>query len=124
MIYGKKFKSLVIPYKDICIDESLILWKGRLAFKQYIPTKRHRFGIKVFVVCDYQTGVVLDFIVYTGSSTGLRSRSKLGKIRFHSYDFDVIVFEQGTSTFLSITGIPVPVYLKNYMNAEPVHAEL
>lgn len=51
------------------IDESLMLWKGRLSFKQYIPSKRHRFGVKLFVLCDCQTGFVLDFIVYTGSTT-------------------------------------------------------
>ena len=75
----KKFRSLVIPYKNLCIDESLILWKGRLTFKQYIPTKRHRFGIKVFVICDCQIGVVLDFIVYTGSSTEIDLDENLGK---------------------------------------------
>ena len=75
----KKFKLLIIPYKNVCIDESLFLWKGRLAFKQFIPTKRHRFGIKVFVICDCQTGVVLDFIVYAGSSTEFKLDKNLGK---------------------------------------------
>lgn len=68
-ILRRKFSRLLIPFKNLCIDESLVLWKGRLSFRQYIPTKRHRFGIKVFVLCDCRTGAVLDFIVYTGSST-------------------------------------------------------
>ncbi|KAJ8333480.1 hypothetical protein SKAU_G00414880 [Synaphobranchus kaupii] len=46
------FKRSFIPYKDLCVDESLMLWKGRLGFRQYIPSKRHRFGIKFFVLCD------------------------------------------------------------------------
>ncbi len=75
----KKFRLLVVPYKNLCIDESLVLWKGCLAFKQLIPTKRHRFGIKVFVICDCQTGIVLDFIVYTGSSTEIKLDQNLGK---------------------------------------------
>ncbi|CAF1585828.1 unnamed protein product [Adineta ricciae] len=74
-----KFKSLVIPNKNLCIDESLILWKGRLGFKQYIPSKRRRFGIKVLMICDCQTGIVLDFIVYTGSSTDIDLDQSLGK---------------------------------------------
>lgn len=94
-----KFKLLIIPYKNLCIDESLVLWKGRLSFKRFIPTKRHRFGIKVFVICYCQTGVVLDFIVYTGSSTEFKH-------------------------FFSTTGILALVYLKNYMNSKPVHVEL
>ncbi len=42
------------------INESLTLWKGRFSFKQYIPIKRNRFGIKVFVICDCQSGTLLD----------------------------------------------------------------
>ena len=34
------------PGKNILIDEELILPKGRLNFKQYIPNKRSCFGMK------------------------------------------------------------------------------
>lgn len=34
-----KFKSVYIPEEHISIDEELLLWKGRLVFKQYIPLK-------------------------------------------------------------------------------------
>ncbi|KAG5898630.1 hypothetical protein JTB14_021004 [Gonioctena quinquepunctata] len=40
--------------------------------RQYIPSKRHRFGIKFFVLADCETGFILDFIVYTGSETEFR----------------------------------------------------
>lgn len=49
----------------IAVDESLLLWKGRLGFKQYIPLKRSRFGIKMFKVCD-RTGYTYRFKVYQG----------------------------------------------------------
>ena len=45
-----KFKNEYTPDKRIAIDEELLLWKGRLGFKQYIPDKRARFGIKMFSV--------------------------------------------------------------------------
>ena len=32
------FVSAFKPYKYLCIDDSLLLWKGRLSFKQYIPS--------------------------------------------------------------------------------------
>ena len=32
-----RFSSIFMPGKNLCIDESLLLWKGRLFFKQYIP---------------------------------------------------------------------------------------
>ena len=47
----------------------MIAFKGRLKFKQYIPSKRNRFGIKLFFICDCSTGFILNFIVYTGSAT-------------------------------------------------------
>ena len=54
-----------IPGEDICIDESLIPFRGRLSFRQYIPNKRHRYGIKLFKLCsagDYTHNIE----VYTG----------------------------------------------------------
>ncbi|KAJ8928485.1 hypothetical protein NQ314_018955 [Rhamnusium bicolor] len=59
------------PYRNICIDESSLLFKGRLHFKQYIPSKRRRFGVKLFLNCDCKTGFVLNFIIYTGTTTDL-----------------------------------------------------
>lgn len=59
------------PYQKLCVDESLILFKGRLSFQQFIPSKRHRFGIKFYVICDCLTGYVLDFVVYTGSDVDI-----------------------------------------------------
>jgi hypothetical protein len=47
-------------------------------FKQFIPSKRHRFGIKVFVLCDCETGYILDFILYTGATTDIVEDHELG----------------------------------------------
>ena len=67
----KNFKHFLVPYRNLVIDESLMLWKGRLLFKQFSKAKCHRFGIKLFVLCDVQTDFILDFIIYTGDSTKL-----------------------------------------------------
>ncbi|XP_024002130.1 piggyBac transposable element-derived protein 4 [Salvelinus sp. IW2-2015] len=72
------FGQVFMPYKDLCIDEYLMLWKGRLAFRQYIPSKRHRFGVKFFFLCDVKTGFVQDIIVYTGSTTDVQHYEGLG----------------------------------------------
>ena len=60
------------------IDESLILFKGKLVFKQYIFSKRHRFGIKLFVFCDCATGIILDVIVYSGMDVDISKDDALG----------------------------------------------
>ncbi|XP_015185818.1 PREDICTED: piggyBac transposable element-derived protein 4-like [Polistes dominula] len=36
----KSFKDSFSPFQNLCIDESLLLFKGRLSFKQYISSKR------------------------------------------------------------------------------------
>uniref|UniRef100_A0AAY5K4P2 PiggyBac transposable element-derived protein domain-containing protein n=1 Tax=Esox lucius TaxID=8010 RepID=A0AAY5K4P2_ESOLU len=72
------FGQVFVPYKDLCIDESLMLWKGRLSFRQYIPSKRHRFGVKFFLLCDVKTGFVQDIIIYTGSTTDIQNYEGLG----------------------------------------------
>lgn len=76
--FKERIRELFYPFQDICIDESLILWKGRLYFKQYIPSKRKRFGIKLFVACDVETGFIIEFIVYTGANTDLVHNELVG----------------------------------------------
>ena len=51
---------------QISIDESLIPFKGRLSFRQFIPSKRARFGIKCWVLADAANSFVSRFCVYTG----------------------------------------------------------
>ncbi|KAK9680279.1 Transposase IS4 [Popillia japonica] len=68
--------SSFMPFENLCIDESLLLYKGRLSFKQYIRSKRHRFGVKFFVLTDVETDYVLDFIIYTGAITDLEEVDK------------------------------------------------
>ena len=71
-----RYKKYFYPFQKMVVDEAIILFKGRLVFKQYIPTKRHRFGIKLFVLCDCDTGIVLDMIVYTGTDIDIPKASK------------------------------------------------
>ncbi|KAG8238671.1 hypothetical protein J437_LFUL018385 [Ladona fulva] len=69
------FRHTLVPFQNLCIDESLMLFKGRLFFKQYIPSKRNRFGVILFVICDCETGYILDFIVYTGSDSDIADQN-------------------------------------------------
>jgi len=52
-----------------------VCFKGRL-FLQIIPSKRNRFEIKSFVLCDCKTGYIQDFIVYTGIGTTIGTEHK------------------------------------------------
>ena len=67
----ENFKTLYIPEKNITVDESLIAHKGLLGWKQYIPSKRARFGMKLFQLCESNSGYIWNSLIYTGKGTVL-----------------------------------------------------
>ena len=62
-----RFKTCCLPAESISVNEELLLWKGRLSFKQYIPSKRARFGIKLFSLCE-DSGYLWNSFVYLGKT--------------------------------------------------------
>ena len=44
----EKFLSEYVPHEEISIDESMVPFKGRLSFKQYMKDKPCKFGIKCY----------------------------------------------------------------------------
>ncbi|XP_063837166.1 piggyBac transposable element-derived protein 4-like [Ostrinia nubilalis] len=63
-----KFSSLYLPEQNIAIDESLLLWKGRLSFSQLIANKAARVGVKSYELCESRTGYLWKMEVYAGKS--------------------------------------------------------
>lgn len=63
----KKFQQLYFPDQDIVIDETLVPWRGRLIFRQYIPNKCHRYGVKLFKLCSTD-GYTWAMKIYAGKS--------------------------------------------------------
>ncbi|CAH2005699.1 unnamed protein product [Acanthoscelides obtectus] len=43
----ENIQKVYYPGKDTSLDEALILWRGRLLFRQYIPNKSAKYGIKL-----------------------------------------------------------------------------
>lgn len=66
---NKKFQLAYIPERNVTIDESLMLYKGFLSWKQYIPLKRARFGIKSYFLCESKSGYIWSSLIYTGKGT-------------------------------------------------------
>jgi len=55
-----------IPYsRDLSLDEQMCSTKARNILKQYMPNKPHKWGYKLFVLCDYK-GYSYNLEVYTG----------------------------------------------------------
>jgi hypothetical protein len=49
---NSKFKNLYLLEQNKTIDESLTLWKSRLSFRQYLPLKSSKFGVKTSELCE------------------------------------------------------------------------
>ena len=54
------------PCREVSIDECLVPFKGRSKHLQYIPSKPHKWGIKVWCLSESGTGYVTNWSVYTG----------------------------------------------------------
>ena len=55
-----------IPYEEhLSVDEQMCATKSRNYLKQYLPNKPHKWGFKLFVLCD-TSGFSYNFEVYTG----------------------------------------------------------
>ncbi|CAH1995710.1 unnamed protein product [Acanthoscelides obtectus] len=63
--FNKKMSIIYSPGKNLSIDESMLLWRGRLLFRQYIKNKKHKYGIKFYLLteCD---GTILKIQIYCG----------------------------------------------------------
>ena len=55
-----------IPGRNLSIDESMVSFRGKIFFRQYIQSKHHRFGMKVFVLACSSTSYTYKWDVYTG----------------------------------------------------------
>lgn len=64
-----------IPNRSLSADESMVLWRGRLFFRQYIKNKRNKYGIKLYELCESE-GLVLKISVYCGQSDDVQTISK------------------------------------------------
>ncbi|KAK0142031.1 PiggyBac transposable element-derived protein 4 [Merluccius polli] len=65
-----QFQALYEVNGYVSVDESMVKYKGRLAFRQYLPMKPVKWGIKVWVMAESKTGYVNNFQVYTGAIAG------------------------------------------------------
>lgn len=63
----RKCQELFYPGEEMVVDETLVPWRGRLIFRQYIPNKAHRYCIKLFKMCS-SGEYTWTFKIYSGKS--------------------------------------------------------
>ena len=73
-----RFRGVYKPERQLAVDETLIKFKGKIHFRQFIPIKPGRFGIKAFMLAESTIGYVLGSKVYTGKEANVVQKD-LGK---------------------------------------------
>ena len=61
-----KFMTVYMPDGHFTLDESMTKFKRRLQFRQYMPAKPIKWGVKVWTLAESTTGYMSRFQVYTG----------------------------------------------------------
>ena len=67
--YITENQSAYTPGHEIVLDESMIGFKGRMGFLQYMPKKPTKWGLKAFVVADSVTDYGCNWKLYIGIKT-------------------------------------------------------
>lgn len=55
-LLNQNVRKVYRPSGVVCVDESMIPFKGRYVLKQYMPKKPVKWGYKVWCLCDSYTG--------------------------------------------------------------------
>ncbi|XP_031335147.1 piggyBac transposable element-derived protein 4-like [Photinus pyralis] len=103
-----------MPGPDLTIDEQLVAFRGRCPFRQYIPSKPAKYGLKVFVLVDSSNMYTLNLEIYAGTQPG-------GPFQLSNSPSDVVKrlvsFIRGTYRNITMdnwfSSFPLAVQLKN-----------
>jgi hypothetical protein len=71
-------QSSYMPQQNLSVDETLVHYKGRLEFKQHIPSKKSRYGVKIYCLCESQTGYLWNFAIHTLAQQNAKFGEGLG----------------------------------------------
>lgn len=78
--FNSKMEELCFLSRYLTIDESMVLWRGRLAWRQFLPGKRHKYGLKLFVLAN-PIGLVHKLYIYGGGKdTNFSGASHTAKV--------------------------------------------
>ena len=77
--WNNNLKCMYIPGKNVTIDEQLIPFRGRCPFRQYIPSKPAKYGIKMWFLCDSSNFYAFNTQVYVGRDRNCAPERNIGQ---------------------------------------------
>lgn len=100
--FNNKMGEIYYPGRELSLDEAMVLYRGRLQFKQYIKNKRHKYGMKLYMLTE-PNGLILKFRVYEGATDVYGGSGHTEKIVLHLLEEKL--------------GVGHAVYLDNFYNS-------
>ncbi|XP_068250698.1 piggyBac transposable element-derived protein 4-like [Palaemon carinicauda] len=65
-IWVKRLPLMYNISSTVTVDEQLVPFRGKYPFRQYMPSKPDRYGIKIWAACDAENSYLWIAEVYTG----------------------------------------------------------
>ena len=97
--FSQQFQTYYIPKQHFSIDKSLIGYEGRAPAMQYLANKHHYcFGLKLFCVCESETGYIVNLTIYEGKDSHVSK---------HGISHDICIELFGLYMALAITYIKI-----------------
>jgi hypothetical protein len=90
--------------EHLAVDEVIVLYKGRVVFRQYIPKKHKRFGIRIYKLCD-SVSHTYDTSVY------------LGKQRQHATAQITVTHRRMLQVIRRAEGLDHKIFMDNYFTS-------
>lgn len=66
-LFLSNFQNNFIASEYLTIDEQLLAFRGRCSFRQYLPSKPAKYGLKVFALVDAKTAYTYNLETYVGT---------------------------------------------------------
>ncbi|KAM9323738.1 piggyBac transposable element-derived protein 4-like [Gastrophryne carolinensis] len=67
------------PGPEVTVDERFLPFRGKCPFRQYMPSKPGKYGIKIWAACDAKTSYAWNLQIYTGKSASGIPEKNQGK---------------------------------------------
>ena len=62
-----KFQDIYTPEEELTIDEAVCPFRGRMFFCVCIKGEPHKYGIKMFELCEAKSGYMYNLEIYNGA---------------------------------------------------------
>ena len=62
--FNERMSQIYTPSEHLTTDEMLVEFHGRVSFRQYIPSKPGKFGLKLFWVAEAESAIPLKCLLY------------------------------------------------------------